>query len=427
MLDDKEYLERLRQKSIELKLNVGKKGTDSSLNPGYRPVEKPSKTDPPVKLDLNLEAALEEFRKRTSGQARTPFGSSTGPTPSVNLPNVTDDRTKPSANENKLVVSNRISPAEDNPPGGGSNDRQVVQDMITTMRELTEEVKQLRTQIEAKPDAVSTYPRGRPPGIPEVASVVDSPPVPEDAPQEHIPINILEDFDVSLPEVEPDVQRKRTKRTKKPEPKKKKAISVLTSVLFYVIIIAMVFGAFLLKSGSGGRPTMIAGFSAFTVLTSSMEDVYPKGSLIITRSVDAKDLKVGDDITYMVSETSSITHRIIGITENFQDTGERAFETKGVMNPNPDKDPVAASNVVGRVIFHSKALGSMAAFVKSNWPLLLFLVVVLIGLITFLKWNSRKSAADKEALPEEATGEDPKTNSKKQKKSKTKENKNNES
>lgn len=161
-----------------------------------------------------------------------------------------------------------------------------------------------------------------------------------------------------------------------------------------------------MRSTSKGEPFMIAGISAANVLTSSMEDVYPRGSLIITKQIDAKELKIGDDITFMVSEDSSITHRIIGITENYQGTGQRAFETKGTKNPNPDKEMVAAANVVGKVIFHSKVLGDFANFVKANWPILIFALIVLIGLISFLKWNAKKSDGDSEN--EEESKEKPK-------------------
>lgn len=193
-------------------------------------------------------------------------------------------------------------------------------------------------------------------------------------------------------------KEKKKKEKKKDKPKEKSSgKSFLGNLLFYVAIIALVGGAFLAKSGSGGQPTVIAGFSAFTVLSSSMEDTYPKGSLIVTHQVDADELEIGDDITYMVSATSSITHRIIGITENYLSTGARAFETQGTMNEKADKDPVAAANVVGKVIFCSVALGRAATFVSANWPILLFFVVVICALIAFLKWNmSRDDGEEKE-------------------------------
>ncbi len=175
-----------------------------------------------------------------------------------------------------------------------------------------------------------------------------------------------------------------------PEQKGKKVKKILSNILFYGIIIVMVFGAFLLRSTSNGQPILIGGYSAMTVLSGSMEDVYPKGSLIITKSTDADRLKIGDDITFMTGESVSVTHRIIGITENYANTGERGFETQGIMNANPDKDIVAACNVVGRVVFCSKITGVIVTYITGNWPYLLFVVVVIVALLAFLQWNAKR-------------------------------------
>ena len=63
-------------------------------------------------------------------------------------------------------------------------------------------------------------------------------------------------------------------------------------------------------------------------------------------------LQIGDDITYMANQTTSVTHRIVGIMENYENTGQRAFEAQGVMNSEPDRQPVPAVNVVGKVVYH---------------------------------------------------------------------------
>lgn len=267
-------------------------------------------------------------------------------------------------------------PPKKQPTTSEAGDRKLIQEMITTMRELTDEVKQLREQIDKKPNDVSDYPSERTPRLATASEDGSAPETKSEAQSE---------------QEKPEVQSEQEKPAKK-----NKALSIISSVLFYVVIVAMVLGAFLMRSTSKGEPFMIAGFSAANVLTSSMEDVYPRGSLIITKHMDAKELQIGDDITFMVSEDSSITHRIIGITENYQGTGARAFQTQGTKNPNPDKEMVAAANVVGKVIFHSKILGDFANFVKENWPILIFILIVIIGLITFLKWNAKQSDGDDE-------------------------------
>lgn len=200
-------------------------------------------------------------------------------------------------------------------------------------------------------------------------------------------------------EAAPAVERKNkneSKRGTNMPTKEKGKFWWVGEVAFYLVLIAVIAGAFLIKSNSGGRPTLIAGFSGFTVLTSSMEDTIPKGSLVITKAVDPNSLKIGDDITYMSGATSTITHRIIEIQEDYLNTNARAFITKGTMNKNQDKNPVAAANVVGKVVFHSKVLGAIAAFLSKNWPVVLFVVVILAGLFYVLKWIFREEGPDQE-------------------------------
>lgn len=155
-------------------------------------------------------------------------------------------------------------------------------------------------------------------------------------------------------------------------------------------MIALIIGVAVLAKGSERGPRSFAGFTAQTVLTSSMESVIPKGSLVISRYTDPNTLAIGDDITFMTNETTTVTHRIIGITEKYGDTGQRAFQTQGVMNSSPDSQLVPAVNVVGKVVFHSLTAGKIAAFLESYWPLLLFFIVILAVLTRVLRYIYRK-------------------------------------
>lgn len=252
-----------------------------------------------------------------------------------------------------------------------ADDQQLMRDILTQMKELTDEVKMFRERLDTGSNTQSDVLSTKPPGA-NISETYELPKEPDEPPSHAI--------DSSPP-------------AKK---KKNKAATVISNLLFYFVVIALVFGAFCIKSSKNGKPWSIAGYSAMTVLTGSMQDVYPQGSLIITKTVDADKLNIGDDITFMTGETSSITHRIIGITENYLETGERGFETKGIMNKNADKDIVAAGNVVGRVVFCSYALGKTAKFITTYWQLLLFFVLVLVALIAFLQWNARRTEKEDE-------------------------------
>lgn len=179
-------------------------------------------------------------------------------------------------------------------------------------------------------------------------------------------------------------------------PKEKKGI--FWDVVFYVALIVLVLGVLFVKSGSGGAPVSIAGFSIHTVLTGSMQDEIPQGSLVLARQVDPAALQIGDDITYMKDETNTVTHRIVGIIENFEDTGQRAFETQGIMNKAPDKLPVPAANVVGKIVFHNYPLGVAMSFLSQHWHLLLLFLLLFIGLFGAIRsWKkARREEKDKQ-------------------------------
>lgn len=174
------------------------------------------------------------------------------------------------------------------------------------------------------------------------------------------------------------------------EESSKKKKSPFVDLLFYGVLIVLIVGTVILTGSGEQGPRSFAGFTAQTVLTSSMEDVYPKGALVVSRRIDPNTLEVGDDITFMTSETTTITHRIIGIIENYADTGQRAFQTQGVMNQAPDNQLVPAVNVVGKVVFHSYTAGKIVDFLKDSWPLLLFFLVLLAVLVRVLKYIYRK-------------------------------------
>jgi len=178
----------------------------------------------------------------------------------------------------------------------------------------------------------------------------------------------------------------------------------LGDILYYLALVAFVVGVFLFRGAGGGAPVRVMGFSAMRVLTGSMGEVLPQGSLIITQAVDAEDLQVGDDITYMASEETTVTHRIVGITEDYMETGERAFTTQGTENASPDGAPVPAQNVVGKVIFHSLLLGKVFGFLRAQWPWVLALAALGAGLIAALRVLIQEEKKERAASP--ATDDD---------------------
>lgn len=186
-----------------------------------------------------------------------------------------------------------------------------------------------------------------------------------------------------------------------PAKKKSRVGEIVGNVVFYAVLLLLVVGVFVLRSGNDGAPVSLAGYTAQVVLTGSMEDAIPKGSLVLSKKVDAATLQIGDDITFLTGPTTTVTHRIVGIIERYGETNQRAFQTQGVMNDAPDREPVAAVNVVGKVVFHSLPLGRVATFLSANWPLVLFLAVLVIVFVSILQYILRKTPDGPQPAPGE--------------------------
>jgi len=99
-----------------------------------------------------------------------------------------------------------------------------------------------------------------------------------------------------------------------------------------------------------------------------MEPAIPVGSIVVIKPVDPETLKIGDIICFKLSEPTSITHRIINITDE-------GFTTKGDANEDPDQWTVKKENVIGKLILTIPYFGYIGYFVRT--PIGLILLIVL--------------------------------------------------
>jgi len=161
-----------------------------------------------------------------------------------------------------------------------------------------------------------------------------------------------------------------------------KGWNIVSACLFYGLLLCLVGGAFLLSRGDK-KP--IFGYSFMNVLTWSMQSEIPQGSLVILKKVDPDTIRISDDITFMRDAETPVTHRVIGIMEDFEGTGERGFETQGVDNPAPDFDIVPAANVVGAVKTHVPRVGAWLEWLNGHLIITLGFALGLILLFILLK------------------------------------------
>jgi signal peptidase len=135
-----------------------------------------------------------------------------------------------------------------------------------------------------------------------------------------------------------------------------------TIILILIAIIAIVFLVFY-------RPVALWGDTLYEpVFTGSMEPAIPVGSVVVIKPVDPETLKTGDVICFQLSEPTSITHRIINITDE-------GFTTKGDANEDPDQWTVKKENIIGKLILTIPFIGYIGYFVRT--PIGLILLIVL--------------------------------------------------
>lgn len=155
----------------------------------------------------------------------------------------------------------------------------------------------------------------------------------------------------------------------------KKICNTLSSALisFVLILAVMTIGV------------RAVGIDVFVVLSGSMEPAIHTGSLVYVK--EKEDLKVGDIITYQISDSMSATHRIIEVIE--EESGV-SFKTKGDANDHEDPSLVREDDVIGSAIFSIPFLGYLMNYVQSTsgkfaliaYGALSFLLLLISGMLS---------------------------------------------
>lgn len=109
----------------------------------------------------------------------------------------------------------------------------------------------------------------------------------------------------------------------------------------------------------------LVGLQPYVVLSGSMEPTYHVGSLIYVKSVDYKQLKAGDPITYMISQDTVVTHRITEVLVDEEDPDTLRYFTKGDANDVPDGTSVHYKNIIGKPVFSIPCLGYVSNYIQN--------------------------------------------------------------
>ncbi len=160
------------------------------------------------------------------------------------------------------------------------------------------------------------------------------------------------------------------------------SLKVLNGVITAVLILVIIANIYTLiaRKATGSQNVTVFGLSSAVVLTGSMSEAIELNDMIITKS--QKSYSVGDIVMYEGNSTT-VTHRIIEITDN-------GYLTKGDANNTDDGTPIPKEKIVGKVIVIIPKIGSLISFFTT--PLgMLILVLVLFSSVELPNFINRKN------------------------------------
>lgn len=196
----------------------------------------------------------------------------------------------------------------------------------------------------------------------------------------------------------------------------KKAKKIFSRIMTVLSVVLFIFGLVIFVSvlnASAGKVPSVFGFSVMQVKSGSMLPDYEIGTIVVTKKVDATELKVGDVISFYSTESEISgkvnTHRIVRV-EGGEEDGVPYFTTKGDHNDDVDAHKVWPQNIVGKVVYNLGTVsGSFISIIQN--PNVIFFVIVLplifitfgeaINLVTLIVESKTKKKEDGDGAPTE--------------------------
>lgn len=151
----------------------------------------------------------------------------------------------------------------------------------------------------------------------------------------------------------------------------KKIIDILVSIFVVLFLIVVCLQRF------SGNKFSLFNYRMFVVASGSMEPKYNVGDVLISKEVEASEIKVGDVISYqgrqLDLQDKIITHQVVSIEKDKD--GKYLFHTKGLSNAV--EDPIVYEKQVYGVVKHKMFLLSIIyKILGTRFGLLLIVIPI---------------------------------------------------
>ncbi len=162
-------------------------------------------------------------------------------------------------------------------------------------------------------------------------------------------------------------------------------LTVIGTILCVILVPILIINLILIVKSFTNKDEVpsVGGIFPLIVLTDSMYPEIEAGDLIINKTIEPEEVKVGDVISFFDpagNGTTIVTHRVIEITS---ENGEIAFRTKGDYNNTEDKLPVPGEDLVGIYQSRIPAAGNVAMFMQTTTGLIVCVVLPIVLLVAY--------------------------------------------
>lgn len=178
-----------------------------------------------------------------------------------------------------------------------------------------------------------------------------------------------------------------------------KIINFFITIVFIVAII-LIFSLTLQKMIFKDDVPSILGYKILQVMSGSMSGEFETEDTIIIRQIkNESEIKIGDIITFKVDENTLVTHRVVEIVKNENDT---EYVTKGDANNSVDTQKVKFKDIEGKYLFKTIILGKIIKIIQSpigiNFVLILPLLIIAIIVINDKDKENKKNMRKEKRL-----------------------------
>ena len=172
-----------------------------------------------------------------------------------------------------------------------------------------------------------------------------------------------------------------------PAGKGHKTLTIIGIVLCVILIPILIINCTLIIKSYINKDEVpdFGGVMPLIVLTDSMYPDIKSGDIIVSKTVDANEVNVGDVISFFDpagNGQSVVTHKVI---DKYDVDGKLFFKTKGINNNTEDTLPVPADKLVGKYTDVRIPLAGHVAIFMQTVPGLI--VCVILPILIFVGYD----------------------------------------